>query len=262
MIPAVIDDETSPPGEVELFALLRDEAPESWAVLHSLDLPRHVRQVEGELDFLVLIPGGAAVCLEVKSHQRVLRDTDGLWRLGQDSPTARSPFRQAADAMYSLKTKVSERPALASVPFVSAVAFPRCRFELSATEWDSFQVFDEAAITNHGITHCLRRIADGQREKLGGIDRAAWFDPDAGEPTEEQCEQIVRLVRPRFEQSRSPKARRAEAAGEIRRYTEEQFRALDFHATNPRVAFTGGAGTGKTLVALELARRSVLAVTL
>ena len=122
MIPAVIDASHSPPGEVEIFTLLRDRAPGSWTVLHSLDLPQHKRQIEGEADFLVLIPGVAAICLEVKSHQRVLRDASGLWRLGQEQPTARSPFRQAADAMHSIRRRASEHPGLEAVPFLSVVA--------------------------------------------------------------------------------------------------------------------------------------------
>src|SRR5262249_15953916 len=38
--------------------------------------------------------------------------------------------------------------------------------------------------------------------------------------------------------------------------TQEQFEALDAMAANPRVLFEGPAGTGKTLLAIEAARRS------
>jgi hypothetical protein len=127
MIPNTIDASKSPPGEVTIFEMLRDRTPDSWTVLHSLDLPAHVRQVEGELDFLVLIPGSAVICLEVKSHERVSRGADGRWRLGHDEPELRGPFRQASEQMHSLRKRLSSSALLAGVPFVSAVVFPRCR---------------------------------------------------------------------------------------------------------------------------------------
>jgi hypothetical protein len=258
MMPSVIDPQRSPPGEVELFNLLSEHGPPTWIGLHSLDLPDHVRQIEGELDFLVLIPGVAAVCVEVKSHQRVVRDTNGLWRLGDREPTPHSPFRQASEAMYSARAKVRERQNLATVPFVSVVAFPRCRFDLPATEWAEYQVIDESDLQLHGIVGALTRAGTRHREKLNSTPAATWFRDDAGEPTVEQCEQIARILRPNFERSRSPKARRSEIQGEIRRYTEEQFGALDILDANARIVFTGGAGTGKTFLALEAARRANL----
>jgi len=258
MIPAVIDPVRSPPGEVELFGLLQRDAPADWIVLHSVDLPHHVRQIEGELDFLVLIPGVAAICLEVKSHQRVIRDASRLWRLGNDQPALRSPFRQAAEAMHSTRKQLSERRELDGVVFTSAVAFPRCRFEVPATEWEPWQVFDESALTLHGITDVLNRIGASARSKLAEAATASWFRAELHEPTAEQCSTIVATLRPRFEQSRSPKARRAEADGEIRRYTAEQFDALDELDANPRVVFSGAAGTGKTFIAIEAARRAAV----
>jgi len=43
----------------------------------------------------------------------------------------------------------------------------------------------------------------------------------------------------------------------VRHYTEEQFEALDAIDLNPRIVFNGPAGTGKTLLAIEAARRAV-----
>ena len=43
----------------------------------------------------------------------------------------------------------------------------------------------------------------------------------------------------------------------MRHYTEEQFEALDAIDLNPRIVFDGPAGTGKTLLAIEAARRAV-----
>ena len=50
MIPPIIGAETSSPGERELFERFRTEqGTDGWMILHSLDVPRHRRQLMGEL---------------------------------------------------------------------------------------------------------------------------------------------------------------------------------------------------------------------
>lgn len=258
MIPALVDPAKSPPGEVVVFELLCDSAPADWIVLHSLDLPAHVRQVEGELDFLVMIPGVAVVCLEVKSHERISRGADGLWRMGNESPTHRSPFRQASEQMHSVRKRLSKVATVGGVPFVSAVAFPRCQFNVPPTEWEPWQVLDETTLRTTGLTESLLNLGHRFRAKLASTPTARWFQPTSEQPTIGECERILAELRPVFERARSPKARRAEALGEIRRYTDEQLEALDDLEANPRVVFNGGAGTGKTFLAIEAARRGVM----
>lgn len=110
LIPTVIGEETASPGERELFEKFQSEAgSEGWAVLHSLDVPRHRRQLMGEIDFVIAVPGLGVLCLEVKSHRSVRRDPDGMWHLGQDTRTRQGPFRQASEAMHSLREYVTAR---------------------------------------------------------------------------------------------------------------------------------------------------------
>lgn len=261
VIPAWIDPETAPPGEVILFEALKVEpGTDSWTVLHSVDLPRHVRQAQGEADFVILIPALGALCLEVKSHQSVSRGSDGLWRLGADPPTPRSPFRQASDAMHSLANRLREaNRSLMSVPFVSAVCFPRCNFDVPAVEWEEWQVVDERALRARSLETCLRGVLIHARRRYRESPSCRWFHDERAEPSLAQCETMIRLLRPVFEVHRSPKARRYEREAELKHYTEEQYLALDGLERNPRVLITGPAGTGKTLLALEAARRSRLA---
>jgi superfamily I DNA/RNA helicase len=63
-------------------------------------------------------------------------------------------------------------------------------------------------------------------------------------------------LRPQFEIFESPKSRKHRLNEELKRYTEEQLIALDAMNDNERVVFTAPAGTGKTLLALEAARRA------
>ena len=62
MIPPMISAD-APPGERQVFErLASDPEADEWVVLHSLALADHVRQAQGEADFVIIIPGlGVAV---------------------------------------------------------------------------------------------------------------------------------------------------------------------------------------------------------
>lgn len=57
--------ENVPPGERALFASLAgSDETHGWIVLHSLAIASHVRQVEGEADFVVIVPGSGILVIE------------------------------------------------------------------------------------------------------------------------------------------------------------------------------------------------------
>jgi len=251
MIPAVIAPDTRSPGEHELFKRLRDDpATGDWIVLHSFDLPRHVTQVRGEADFVILAPGLGMLCLEVKAHRRVTRASDGRWRFGNDPPRSRGPFTQAHDNMQSLVAVLRERRRAEADAVVawSAVAFTHAEFREPAVEWNDWEVIDSRDLRRHPVSELVGRVLRHAREALP-------FKALPGVPTVKECESIASALRPRFEVIQPAAQRRAEAADELRAYTEEQYAALDGLARYPRALFEGPAGTGKTLLALEAARR-------
>lgn len=257
MIPSVIDPATPSPGEREVFERLqRDPGTEEWVALHSLDLTHHVRAIVGELDFLVLVPGKGALALEVKACRSLTR-SDGLWFYGsEERGDPRGPFKQAAEAMHSVRTLLERRTDLRRVPFWSAVLFPYIPFDEESEEWHSWQVIDARAFRSRPIGELLEEVLDNGRAFLQNRPTAAWFDELAGEPTPRQCELIAKILRPSFEVGRTVTVVRQQRQEELAQFTEEQFEALDAMAANDRVAFEGPAGTGKTFLAVEAARRA------
>jgi hypothetical protein len=110
------------------MALQSAEGSSDWTVLHSLGIADHVRQVEGEADFVIVVQGKGVVVFDVKSHQTIDRLADVLWKLGNDAPSARGPFQQANEALLSRralpeKKGVDQR----SNPMLSAVWFTQVR---------------------------------------------------------------------------------------------------------------------------------------
>jgi hypothetical protein len=264
MIPPVVGDETASPGERELFQRFASEPEtEDWVVLHSLDVPHHRRQLMGEIDFVIAVPGQGVLCLEVKSHHSIRRDQDGLWRLGQHPPTRVGPFRQASEGMHSLRKHVGSRlPEFRQVLFWSAVCFTNVSFALrNPAEWHQWQVIDAAALNKKPLARLIQDVLTRARRLAASrATTARWFNDERSTPSARQVESLVNVLRPTFEFFESPKSRRRQREDELLRYTAEQFVALDAMnpALNPRVLFEGAAGTGKTLLALEEARRLVL----
>src|SRR5207253_2304449 len=93
------------------------------------------------------------------------------------------------------------------------------------------------------------RLRDAQRVP-------AWYG-QRSRSDKRQVEAMVGLLRSDFEYPSMGNVDVQLLEQSIRKFTEEQFDALDMLDENPRVLFKGPAGTGKTLLALEAAKRAV-----
>ena len=261
MIPPRILPDCSSPGEREVFRRLKDD-PETrdWIVLHSLDVAEHVTNIAGEIDFVVIVPGKGVLCVEVKACSS-LRRRDGLWYYGRNGkPDARGPFKQASTAAHSIRARLAaQRPGLSRIPFWSTVLFPYLEFSIKSEEWHEWQVIDNRGFRSGAVGKLLSNVLDQARRFLQTRASTHWFNPESSEPDVQQCVTIAEILRPDFEFFESARFRSGKLERELVAYTAEQFGALDAMEANPRVAFIGPAGTGKTLLAIEAARRGASA---
>ena len=259
MIPPTIDPSTPSPGERWVFEQLEaDESQPDWFVLHSQDIARHRTQTEGEADFIIVAPGLGVLVIEVKGFvKHVPRERKrGLWFYGNDTKgTHRGPFDQAKEAMRSLKDTVNQqRPKLSQVPFFHAVCLPSHTLRDGGTEWEPWQCIDAAKLEGMSLGECLERAFAESRRRLVEAGML-WFHPSRGEPTPEQCKSLVYVLRRDLEVPNATKAWARIVEEQIHHYTKEQFDALDDMRWTDRAVFDGPAGTGKTVLALEQARR-------
>ena len=250
MMPSFTDDDT-PPGEKVVFNMLA-AGPDDWVALHSLDLAPWNRSRRTEIDFVVFIPKCGIICIEVKSHPDI--SFDGLtW-----SPASikRSPFKQALDGSHTFYRRLSIiAPHLSTVPVIHLCIFPASAFDLHPNlsirpvelmDCREFRSFRRASDFCNSLSE---RIIKAIRD-----DSA--LSPLIHPLNTAQINNIVEICLP--VQKRKPGERveinrRAEDAEKI--LLEQQKPVLQLAASNPRMIVTGGAGTGKTLIAIELARR-------
>ena len=230
--------------------LTKDPDASGWTVLHSLDLADHVRASQGEADFVVLIPNEGILVLEVKSHTSVLYSEQGWWLGGKHEE--RGPFKQASEALHSIRKYLDQRELSRSIPMVSAVIFSSAPFQFMSSEWHPWQVLDKQALHARKISANLLKIIQTARG-IFASKNLPWMR-NGVDASEEKLARIAQVLRPRFEVLASPTERRKHLDENLRRCTDQQFRILDDASINPRLLVTGLAGTGKTTLAVEVVR--------
>ena len=252
MIPNCPVPTTASAAERRVFELLEATPMPEAVALHSLRVSRHSEKVSTEADFVVVHPG-CLLILEVKGGR--IRQEAGIWyyrdRHNVDHPSREGPFRQAEGAMYGLRTRLRELVGVRTLEGMALgymVVTPDCSMPVANVEWDREMVADESTL--RGLTDLeipLRRAMDYWRDQRGMRKSAV--------ATERELQLVLKSCRPDFEPVRSLAADAASVAQEMVILTEQQYRVLDYVWDWERLIVEGGAGTGKTLLGAEAARR-------
>lgn len=249
----------APAGEFEIFKMLAEDVGAfRWIVIHSLDIADHVRAAQGEADFVVLIPNEGVLVLEIKSHKRIKLDDRGWWLGNKTEPDRRGPFRQASEALHSIRDYLEARDLTRNIMFVSAVVFTAVSFKVTSSEWHEWQVLDKEQIHARPISVSLLNIVRRARDFFASKN-LAWMK-HGERASQEKLLNIAHALRPRFEILSSPLERRKKLEDGLKRSTDEQLRVIDDADGNPRLLVSGLAGTGKTTLAIEIVRREKTAL--
>ena len=251
MIPSQIDSD-SPSSERRVFERLRN-VPNSkdWIVFHSLGLARRgPRKPFGEIDFVVIIPGEGIICLEVKGGRISCRNGDwySVDRYDRSHRLNKSPFMQARAGMFTLKNFLANKYKGALPPLGYAVVFPDVDCPPITTEFERCDVIDRHDLRN-SISQSLMLHARLRLREFQPRNRSRRPDPS-------EVAEIRNLLRPDFDLVVAKSVKLEIIEEKLLTLTQEQYDRLDELEDNPRCLFQGGAGTGKTLLAVESARRA------
>jgi hypothetical protein len=249
MIPDSVNPSASR-AEQEIFSQLAALEVPGWQyAMHSTNLPEHDRKRVCEIDFLLLGERGLLV-LEVKGGEILLKR--GVWHTrdlkGGRHRLKESPLDQAGSSMFALE-KVLRRsvdPKLVDhTVFGYGVVFPDSEFNAVSVEWRPEMVINSIRLRSEGWADCLDRLGafwEGKPDSRGSLSA-------------EDVERYLNVLRPDFDRVLSLRRLDDLVEKELVALTKSQYKALDQHHRNPRLVFEGGAGTGKTMLAVEMCRR-------
>jgi hypothetical protein len=251
MIPSFFDEHT-PPGECDVFNMLAG-GPEDWVALHSLDLAPWNRSLRTEVDFIVIVPDTGILCIEVKSHENITFDGQ-RWHPPE---IKRSPFKQAADGRFTFYRRMRALvPQFGCVPVVHCCIFPRATFDLmpnlSVAPWELMDIRAFRALSS-SEAFC----ANLKSRLNNSIEADANLHPLSAALSTIEVARMVEAcvpVQKRRPDVRQEVIRREEQAASILRVQQKP--VLRLSELNDRLIVSGGAGTGKTLIAMEIARRA------
>lgn len=249
MIPSSPPRDNPSRAENRLFLRIRDELSNSWVALHSLGLGNHRLKPWAEVDFVLIGPLGV-FCIEVKGG-RVARQA-GEWlftdRNGAERTKREGPFEQAGGASTALFKYLSEKiPEIRNSVVGFGVATPDLTFNINGPDITVELVYDERNISS-GFGRYLDRVAAYWNKRLRGSRVQQPLDARV-------CERILEQLRPDFDLIPSLRSQIGVVRDELCRLTNEQYRVVDALSENPRIMIRGGAGPGKSLLALRETRR-------
>ena len=271
--------------EDQVFRRLRDETPDSWVIFHSLhvlqkdrEAPERDSPYARELDF-VIVMRSIVLYLEVKGGSYY--EVRGRQWYNQHGDEVGDPVEQARSGAFALLNDASRAINTSHLKFRYGVLFTNAGWPDSAPrrpnsrniipsedgEWiennvprkppgcllidgNTYRRGDRTELANALIKYAyITGLTKKERRQLGS-------GPYLSEVML-QRDDLQKFLAPEFS-LRHVKVNRnvlERTNIELLELTEQQYAALRLAEYNPRLLIDGAAGTGKTLLAVELARR-------
>jgi hypothetical protein len=252
IVPSTFSLQIKSNAEKKTFGLFQRMHWEGSSIcFHSLRLSEHHYKKTGELDFVILCPDGLLV-LEVKGGA-VSRDESGIWTVTDRNMVSHrkyeSPFEQASGGLYSLLDSIKERfpgRQFLRMTIGYGVVFPDCTFDIPSVEWAPEMIIDKRGFKSPSwFKSSFTRLVRYWKHKS-----AAAYELDSSDVAT-----LTGFLRPKFDLAESLGHRAGEIDTLMVALTSQQYEKLDAIETNHRIICSGGAGTGKTFMAMDIAKR-------
>lgn len=253
MYPKSIAEYMPTDSERIVYHELKTQLPDSFEVFYSVKWTDYEdgKLIKSEADFIVTSPEYGFLCLEVKGGSNI-RIEDNVWYVGDDThgerKLKRSPYDQAEHSMYYFTRMFSNKYNMDYQGIFGAGAvFP---FYPIGPEVNLDKRNRDCTIDSNDLNSVYSKIKAMFRLWKGKKYR--WFYPSG------QHDALMELIRERLAISA--------AAGALVKYKDQQLEVINrvqdgyvyFMKNMNRFYIRGGAGTGKTWIAMKMAEESVI----
>ena len=227
--------------EARVVTALVEQLTDGWLIFPNV---RYRNHRDYEIDVVLLHETDGIVVLEVKGHK--VRLNEGIW-YGSSGPLKPQPFVQAKDNAYKLREILikKDKALFQGLPVRYGVIFPNTTSfvgELPADiEREQLFLGTDLEDIKYAIDELIRVTGRGLKMRR------------------EHMEAVIDFLCPNAEFSWDPADRLKQSRQRMEALCASQVRALERLDANLRVFVSGGAGTGKTRLALAWARRAAFA---
>ncbi len=249
--PELLEGSVKSRAEIQVYEALRDDLPDEWEVFHSASfiVRDHATGADDdEVDFVLVHPDRAIVCLEVKGGAFECRDGEFFRRKDGKTERMRDPFEQALNHRYNFRRLLDDhrKGAGRDTFLVQGLAFPDVNIHSLVLAPDA----------PHEIVIDAREMRDGMAKAIDGL---LAYHEGSREKRKAPGPEVAKLVRDILTPTVVVEITLgAEIDGEMQRVVrldEQQKELLNNFARVQRVDVTGMPGSGKTLLAIEHAKR-------
>lgn len=246
----LLGDDLKSRAEGKVFRALEAGLDDEWKVLHSVGWVSRDKERgsdDGEIDFVIAHPERGVLCLEVKGGGIECRNGEWFGIHDGEQERIRDPFAQAVDHTHDLRRELGGMPAKGGGELLigHALAFPDVTVHelVLAPDAPPALIVDRNGIKD--IATALERAyayhrpaggaavgpgANGIRKLLGALAPNVRIEVPMAERFLDEEEALVTL-------------------------THDQALLLQRYGRDKRMIVTGPAGSGKTMLAVERAKR-------
>jgi len=241
-------------AERKVFYALRDLLPDDYTIFHSVPIYRHSDTTGGildcEADFIISNPGKGLLIIEVKGGGISFDSNQGSWistDANHNQYNINNPFEQAKKCKYALLDDL-RRCRLTrnfSYPLGHAAWFPDV--DLGSSNLGLSSHIGKLTLDANALVNAAERIPQLFTDSLGTQNRPP--------PGSAGIEALVKYLAPNWQIEVTLSALLLQEEREIAEATKDQYRVISLLEKVTRALVSGCAGSGKTILALEKARR-------
>ncbi len=261
MIPAQPKEFDERSHEGDVFNALK-KLPDDYYVFHSFSTVGVSSDnvfYERELDFVVASPKKGILAIEVKAGDNIHFD-GRTWRYSSGTAMKHGgPYKQAATAKRALSNKFTNhsderiRDLYEKTKFMHAVFFP----QMTTAQMEAMSGLPEDADIR--ITLCAEELVNPTKkiaELFSVTIPGLRVNTTETHLSDEDFQLILdEVLCPHFNLIPSPQAKTIAIDERMNQLLREQYMILDFLEEQETAVINGAAGTGKTMIAVEKARR-------